>query len=129
MAKIQKKSPRLPMLSGPLVLLGLGILLITSSFFPIGNLAAKSQWSKADSATYDKVTQEYKRSNYQSAARSGLSKEEKISQSERMKKQIDAMNVRLEHARNQPKYWSQSMLWAGAVLVAAGAMWHQLKSP
>ena len=127
-AAFQQKPPQQPTFSLDVVLLGLGVLVIVASFFPIGNLAAQSLWTKENSAAYDKVTQQYKRSTYQSADRTGLSEEEWQAQRVRMKQQIDAMNVRLKRARNQPKLWSQYLLWAGALLVAGGAVWHRYQT-
>ena len=128
MVETQKNTPDKVSLSIPMVLLGLGILLIAGSYLPIGQFVAQSQWSREDSAAYDKVSQRYKRSNYQLAARAGVSEEEWQSQRKNMKLQMDAKNERLAKAKSQPRMWSQGMLWIGALLAAGGAVYHQMKS-
>ena len=113
----------------PPALLLLGILLVVLSFLPIGSQVAKSRWTPEDSAHYDKITQEYKRSHYDTAARSGLSEEEWRSQRQRMKQEIDAMSEKLAHARAQPDFWSTVLLWSGAALSAVGFFLHKRTGP
>ena len=113
----------------PPALLLLGILLVALSFLPIGSRFAESQWTPEDSAHYDKITQEYKRSQYDTAARSGLSEEEWSSQRQRMKQEIDAMNQKLTRARAQPDFWSTLLLWSGAAFAAVGFFLHKRSDP
>ena len=106
----------------PTALLFAGVLLIAASFMPIGRFASQSLWTAENSAEYDRVTQEYKRSTYQTDARSGHSEQENLARRERMKQQIDAMREELEHAKSQPERWSHYFLWAGALLSVAGSV-------
>ncbi len=124
MTQLQKNSQRQPHSWLPIVSLIAGALLIAASFFPIGRFASQSLWTVENSAKYDRVTQEYKRSAYQNPARTGLSKKENEARRERMKQQIDVMKERLEYAKNQPELWSRYFLWAGILLAAAGGLGH-----
>lgn len=98
----------------------LGVLLILASFFPIGDLVAKSQWTREDSATYDKIATQYKRSAYQPAARQGLSEAELAKQRKKMERRLQAMEQQLQRAREQPKRWSRYLLWGGVAVLAIG---------
>jgi len=111
----------------PAALALLGSLLIVASLLPIGDWAAKSQWTPEDSAAYDRVSTEYKRSNYQSAARLGISETEQQAQREKMKSQLDAMRTRLDRARDQPQRWSRYLLWTGVLLTATGFFAHSIR--
>jgi len=104
----------------PLVMLILGVLLIAASFLPLGKWAAKSQWTTEDSAAFDRVSVEYKRSAYQSPARAGLTESEWKAQRERMQRQLKALQQKLERAKSQPKRWSRYLLGIGSLLTAAG---------
>ena len=125
MAVTQEKPIPRPYVSPSLMLMVLGMVLIAASFFPAGDFVNQSSWTREDSAAYDQVTQEYKRSTYQSAARSGLSPQQWEAQRERMKRQLAAMNARLESARQRPQLWSRALLWTGALLTVLGALWHK----
>ena len=108
----------------PVVMLLLGLLMIAASFFPVGNWAAQSQWTRAQSEAYDRVSVEYKRSNYQSAARLGISEAERVAQREKMKQQLDALQTKLDRAKSQPQLWSRYLLGIGSLLTAAGFLAH-----
>ncbi len=115
----KKSSPQLSF-SLPMTLLVGGVLMIGASFLPLGNWAARSQWTPEDSATYDRVSNEYKLSAYQSPARAGLSQAEWDAQRDKMKLQIQALQQRLDRAKSQPKRWSGYLLGVGCLLVATG---------
>ena len=104
-----------------------GVLLIAASFLPLGNWAAKSQWTPADSAAYDRVSNEYKLSNYQSPARAGLSQDEWDAQRGRMKQQMQALQHRLDRAKSQPERWGRYLLGVGVLLTAAGFFAHSAR--
>lgn len=107
-------------LSLPVALMTLGVLLIGASFLPLGKWAAQSQWTPEDSAAYDRVSQEYKRTTYESPARRGLNQEEWDAQREKMKQQMLALQNRLERAKSQPRLWSRSLLGVGVLLTISG---------
>ncbi len=104
----------------PMSMLLVGVLLIGTSFLPIGKWVAQSQWTSDDSAAFDRVSNEYKRTSYQSSARSGLSQAEWDAQRDKMKQQMLALQHRLDHAKAQPKRWSRYLLGIGALLTAVG---------
>ena len=107
----------------PFILLALGTVLIAASFFPVGRRASEALWTGEDSAAYDQLASQYKRSTYRSAARSGISEEEWEAQRDKMKQSLDAMHGRLQRALNQPKAWSRCLLWLGALLAGCGGLW------
>lgn len=98
----------------------LGLALISASFFPIGNLAANSQWTAEDSAALDRVSLEYKQANYESPARRGLTPAEHAAQMKKMEQKMRAQEARLERAKSQPKRWSRYLLGIGTLLTLAG---------
>lgn len=104
----------------PVVLIALGVLLIGCSFLPIGQLAARSQWTPADSAAFDKISREYKFSTFDSHVRRGLSEEAWQAEREKMKRQMLALQNKLEGAKSQPALWSRYLLGAGVLLSLAG---------
>jgi len=125
MSPIEDKSRPWSVAAFPLVLVALGAVLIAASFFPVGYLASEVLWTDADSAAYDRLTTQYKRSAYQTAARAGVTDDEWQAQRERMKQKLDAMNAKLEQARSQPKLWSRCFFLSGALLTASGTIWHR----
>lgn len=116
-----QQKPRLQLsFSLPVTMLAVGVLMIGISFLPLGDWAAKSQWTAADSASYDRVSNEYKLSAYQSPARSGLSQDEWDAQRDKMKQQMQALQQKLDRAKSQPKLWSRYLLGVGCLLASAG---------
>ena len=97
-----------------------GIMLIGASFLPLGHWAARAQWSLEDTAAYDRISNAYKRSAYESPDRKGLSQAEWDAERERMREQMEALQQRLERAKRQPKRWSRYLLGIGSLLTAAG---------
>lgn len=107
-------------ISFPVALIALGVILIGVSFLPIGQLAARSQWTPEDSAAFDKISKEYKFSTFDSHERRGLSKEEWQAEREKMKRQMLALQNKLEQAKAQPELWSRYLLGAGVVFSLTG---------
>jgi len=120
MSRARKKSLPQFSFSLPVAMLVVGVLMIGASFLPLGNWAARSQWTPEDSAVYDRVSGEYKLSAYQSPARAGLSQAEWDSQRDKMKQQMQALQQKLDRAKSQPKRWSRYLLAVGCLLAAAG---------
>jgi len=124
MTDAPRKAPPELSFSLPVALLIVGALLIGASLLPIGDWAAKLQWSAEDSADFDRVSNEYKLSNYKSPARSGLSAAEWEAQREKMRQRMQALQKQLEQAKQLPKRWSRYFLGAGSLLTAAGFYAH-----
>ena len=104
----------------PMTMLAVGVLLIGASFLPLGNWAARAQWSVEDTAAYDRVSSAYKQSAYESPARKGLSQVEWDAERDRMRQQMEALQQKLDRAKSQPQRWSRYLLGIGALLTAAG---------
>ena len=104
----------------PVTMLVVGVLLIGASFLPLGSWAARSQWSLEDAASYDRVSNAYKKSAYESPNRKGLSQAEWDAERDRMRQQMEALQQRLERAKSQPRRWSNYLLGIGSLLTAAG---------
>ncbi|MEM8945978.1 MAG: hypothetical protein AAGD11_12450 [Planctomycetota bacterium] len=104
----------------PLTLMAIGVVLIGASFLPFGELAARSQWTSEDSAAYDRISQEYKRSSHESPQRRGVNQAEWDAQLAKMKQRMLALENRLERAKSQPQRWSRYLLGVGTLLTAAG---------
>ncbi len=104
----------------PVAMLIFGVLLIGASFLPFGNWAAQSQWTPADSAAFDRVSNEYKLSAYQSPTRAGLSQAEWDAQRGKMQQQMLSLQHKLERAKGQPQRWSRYLLGVGCLLAIAG---------
>ncbi len=102
------------------LLIMIGTALILASWIPIGHVASRSIWTHEDSAAYSELRQELHRTAYQSPARAGITEAQMKTQREKMKNKAEAMRKKLEHARQQPRQWSQYLLWSGALLVALG---------
>lgn len=115
-------------ISLPMALLIAGLLLIAASFTPIGDWAAQSQWSAEDSARFDRVSNEYKRSAYQAPARRGRTPDEWEAEREQMRQQMEQLQSQLNWARDQPKLWSRSLLGVGALLSVAGFVAHSKRN-
>ena len=115
-----KKTPLQLGFSLPLAMLVVGVLLIAASFLPLGNWAARSQWTPSDSAAFDRVSNEYKLSAYQEPARAGLNQAEWDAQRDKMKQQMQALQQRLDRAKSQPQRWSRYLLGIGCLLAATG---------
>lgn len=117
--ELNKKSSQFAF-SLPIALMIGGILLIAASFFPLGQLAAQAQWTPEDSAAYDRVSQEFKQSAYESPARRGVDAAEWQAQRDKMEQKMRAMQQRLERAKSQPERWSRYLLGTGVLLTVAG---------
>ena len=102
------------------MLMAVGVVLIGTSFLPIGQLAARSQWTPDDSAAFDKISKEYKFSTFDSHERRGLSEAEWEAEREKMKRQMLAFQSKLEQAKAQPKLWGRYLLGAGVALSLVG---------
>jgi len=103
-----------------LALLVVGVLLIGASLLPIGEWVAKSRWSTENSAEFDRISNEYKLSNYKSPARAGVSQAEWEAQRGKMQQRMQALQEQLDQAKLQPKRWSRYLLVFGTLLTAAG---------
>jgi len=104
----------------PVAILVVGVLLIGASFLPLGSWAARSQWSLDDSSAYDRVSNRYKQSAYETPARRGLSQDEWDAEREKMRRQMEALQQKLERAKGQPQLWSRTLLGIGSLLTAVG---------
>ncbi|MGI9427119.1 MAG: hypothetical protein ACR2NM_00560 [Bythopirellula sp.] len=104
----------------PVAMLTVGVLLIGASFLPVGNWVARSQWSREDTAAYDRVSMAYKKSAYESPVRKGLSQAEWDAQRDRMRQQMESLQQKLDGAKRQPQRWSRYLLGIGSLLTAAG---------
>lgn len=104
------------------LLIALGIALIIVSWTPIGRVASQAIWTNEDSAAYSKLHQQRHHAAYQSPARAGITEAEMKAQQERLKTRAEAMRKKLEYARQQPRRWSQYLLWSGALLAAVGGL-------
>jgi len=101
-------------------MLVVGVLLIGASFLPLGSWAARSQWSLNDSAAYDRVSNEYKQSAYETPTRRGLSQAEWDAERDKMRRQMVTLNQKLERVKGQPQRWSRALLGVGSLLTAVG---------
>ena len=104
------------------LLIALGIALITASWTPIGRVASRAMWTNEDAAAYSKLRQQSHHAAYQFPPRAGITEAQMKAQQERLKIQAEAMREKLEHARQQPRRWSQYLLWSGALLTAIGGL-------
>jgi hypothetical protein len=106
------------------LLIALGIGLIIASWTPIGHIASRAMWTNEDAAAYSKLRQQLHGNAYKSPARAGLSETEMNARQERMEAYAATMRLKLERARQQPRRWSQGLLWSGVLLTAIGGIWH-----
>lgn len=106
------------------VLLALGVGLVFASFFPIGQLATDHLWTTDDSIAYDRISLEYHRAALEPTPRAGRTDEESAEYLANLKRQFTAMQEQLQRARRQPPLWSRYLMWAGALLAAAGVLSH-----
>ena len=104
----------------PVICLLLGLLLIVTSFLPLGDWTAQSRWTPEDATHYDRISLEYHMSATRSAGRAGLSQAEMDAQRQRLKEQFEAMRGKLEKSQQQPQLWSRTLLGTGALLASAG---------
>lgn len=103
---------------------GIGALLIMGSLLPLGAIASQSQWTEKDSAAYDRISLEYKKSAYQDAGELGLTEEDQAVRIEKLKTAVDSMRDKLDNARRQGDVWSRQLRWIGLATTALGIVLH-----
>lgn len=104
-----------------IALVVLGLLILGCSFLPLA-WTKEAAWSMQDSEAYDRVSREYHKLAYQSAAETGRSETEMRAHREALKQQFETLRDRLEFAQQQPQRWSRFLLWAGTSLVVLGLL-------
>jgi hypothetical protein len=112
----------------PTVLLVLGILLILTSWTPIGKLESEAVWTPDDSVAYSRLVEENHRIAYEAPERSGLTDEQLAAKRQRIEQQLAAKIEKLEYAKSRPEVWSRNLFWSGALLVTLGGLSHLLGS-
>ena len=123
----EKRTGRL-LASVPVVLVGLGVLLVGLSFSSLGDRIAASQWTPEDAKAYERVSQELKISAYRTPDRVALSEKEWLAQRERMNRQLKAMQHKLNRVKRLPKQWNRYLLWSGVLLAVVGGLWHKIQT-
>ena len=111
----------------PISLLAVGILLIVASWTSVGKLATDAAWTPEDQKLYGRLVQENHRLNYQSTESADLSAEELAEKKQKVKRQLEAMIAKLEHAKARPAVWSRILFWVGAVLALSGTFIHLIR--
>ena len=119
-ANIRKKS--LDFFSFPLGTILVGVLLILASLLPVGDLATRFQWAEDDAEDFAAISSEYHRSAHQSHEKAGLTVDQMDIRYRKLKNSFESMRDKLERARQQPRRWSQYLLWSGALLTAIGGL-------
>ena len=109
-----------------LAILG-GVLLLVASVLPWGGLAQEALWTSDDSQTFADISAEYHRLSTQKPQQAGLTAEELDAQRSKAKAHFEAMQAKLDGARERPVSWKRYLLWAG-ILLASGGVWARVAS-